>query len=225
MSTSRKAFVPVAVCAATALLVALPGALRAQDGPAQTAVDNAFERASSDEGPSTLNSAQQARLKLSEAKRSYSQAEKYDQKAQAAKGDKDKQKYRDKAKEYFETAIADYKAALKLDPKLAEAWVGLAGLMVKSGHFDLAIQTYDKALELEPGNLDALAGKGHAELGGFKVADAQAIYEQIAAADKKAGRAFIADMRSWLEATRPRVGPEMADAVSQLDSWISEREK
>jgi tetratricopeptide (TPR) repeat protein len=213
-------------CATAALAFTLlhPAAARAQ-GPAEDAEEHADEAARPDDGPEAFNTVQQARMKLSSAEREVARADKLDEKAKASKSASEQTKLREKAKESFESAISDYKEALKMDPKLVEAWVGIAGLMAKSAHFELAIETYDKALELAPDDVEAMIGKGHAELAAFKVNEAKASYEKIAAASAKAGHQFIADMRVWLDATRSRLGPEMADAVAQLDSWIKAREK
>ena len=66
--------------------------------------------------------------------------------------------------------------------------------------------------------------RGRAQLSGFRVADAKATYEAIAAADSKEAKEFLAEMRTWLQAQRSRLGPEMQDAIDELDRWIRERE-
>ena len=213
-------------CATAALAFALiaPAAVHAQ-GPAQDAEEHASEAGQPDSGPDTLNTVQAARLQISAAVRDEARAEVFEQKAKAATSKSDQKKFGDKAKGAFDDAIGEYKAALKLDPRLVEAWVGMAGLMTRAARFDLAIQTYDKALAIAPDDVQALAGKGRAELAAFKVTEAKATYERIAATSAAAGHDFIHEMRAWLDATRPRLGPEMAQAIAQLDAWIAEREK
>lgn len=176
------------------------------------------------QGPEALNTAQQARLKLGQAKRSLAQFDKLEaQLAQEPAGEK-KQKLREKAQKQFDSATADFQAALKIDPRLVEAHVGLAELMLRAGKVDPAIQTLDRALEIDPKSLDALALRGRAQLAGFRVADAKATYESIAAASAEEARRYLAEMRTWLQAQRSRLGPEMKDAIDELDRWIRERE-
>ena len=47
-------------------------------------------------------------------------------------------------------AIAQYREALRLDPKLAEAHNGLGAALATAGHADEAMAEYEKALELKP---------------------------------------------------------------------------
>src|SRR6185436_18502973 len=98
---------------------------RAQEGPAATMSDEAESNATAD-APDNLNKAQQARLQLSAGNRAAAQAEKLDAKAAATTDAKKQADLRAKAKKEFEDAIHDYQAAIKLDPKVPEAYVGLA---------------------------------------------------------------------------------------------------
>lgn len=171
-----------------------------------------------------LNYKQQARMKLSSANRSVSLGEKYDAKAVAASEPKKQEELRAKAKKSYESAIADYREALSLDGKLVEAYVGLAELMIKAGKIEQSIQTLEVALNVDPKSLKALAAKGHAQLAGFKVEDAKATYERIAAESGRAAKGYLTDMRAWLDVQRAKLGPEMKQAVEDLDHWIHERE-
>lgn len=209
--------------AAVALLFVSVPALKAQDGPSVTMSDEAETNANPD-APDALNTAQQARMRLSGGNRAAAKAEKLDAKAAAATDAAKKEELRGKAKTAYEEAIAEYQAALKLDPKLIEAYVGLGELMLKAGRFDQAIQTMERALELDPQSVKALTAKGRAQLASFKVGDAKATYDRLAAESAKAAHTFLAEMRSWLDAQRAKLGPEMAEAVAELDSWIKERE-
>jgi tetratricopeptide (TPR) repeat protein len=196
---------------------------RGQDGPANAAAD-AVDASAMNEGPAGLNSAQQARMRLSSGNRAAAQAEKFDAKASAEKDPKKQEELRAKAKKQFEAAIVDYQEALKQDPKLVEAYVGLAGLMIKAGRIEQSIETLEVALKVDPASLKALAARGRAQLAAFKVDDAKATYDRIAAESAKDGKGFLAEMRAWLEAQRAKLGPEMKQAVEDLDRWIHERE-
>lgn len=218
----RRSLAPLALGALAIVLVA-PRTATAQDGPAATISDEAESNANPD-APDALNTAQQARMRLSGANRSAAQGEKLDAKVAATSDAAKKEEYRAKAKKAYESAIADYQAALKLDPKLVEAYVGLAELMIKSGKVDQAIQTTEKALEIDPQSIHALVTKGKAQLAGFKVSDAKATYDRLASDSSKAAKSFLVEMRAWLDAQRARLGPEMKAAIDELDAWIKERE-
>lgn len=216
--------VPLGLAAVLALF-ATAAPLEAQDGPSATIGEEAETNTMADDAAdAALNPAQQARMRVSAANRSIAQGEKLEAKAADAKDEKKRNELRDKAKKSFESAIGDYQAALRLDPKLAEAYVGLATLMVRSGRIDQALATVEQALQIEPGSVDALMAKGRAQLAGFKVNDAKATYDRLAADSAKNAKKYLGEMRSWLDATRAKLGPEMAEAVAELDRWIGERE-
>ena len=209
---------------ALAALAVASGSASAQEGPSATLSDEAQSNAMAEESAAAaLNPAQQARMRLSGANRSVAQAEKFEEKQAAATDAKKKEELHGKAQKAYESAIQDYQAALKLDPKLVEAYVGLAQLMVKSGKFDQAIQVTERALEIDPASVKAMVAKGRAQLASFKVADAKATYDRIAAESAKAGKEFLAEIKTWLDAQRAKLGPEMAQAVTDLDNWIKER--
>ena len=212
---------------AASLVVALAAAppMQAQDDTGSSRSENVESTVITGEtaqGPP--NPAQEARMRLSSANRWVAQGEKLAAKEAKATDAKKKEELRGKAKSSYEAAIADYQAALKLDPKLVEAYVGLAGLMIKSGRIEQAIQTAEKALEIDPQSVKALVAKGEAQLAGFKISDAKATYDRLAAASAKAAKSYLSEMRTWLEAQRAKLGPELAAAVAELDSWIRERE-
>jgi len=208
-----------------ALMLVIPAPrLVAQESPADAAEQEADQNAINT-GPEGLNTAQQARMHLSGANRAVAVAEKFDKKAAAASAEADKKEYRDKAKASFEEAIREYQMAIKQDPKLVDAWVGLANLMIKSAHYDQAIATFDRALALDKKSTAALVGKGRAYLATFKINEAKAVYEELAVESAKAAKGYLAEFRAWLEAQRARLGPEMAQAVAELDAWLAEREK
>jgi tetratricopeptide (TPR) repeat protein len=171
-----------------------------------------------------FSEAQQARMSLSSANSSVAQAQKLEKKAGETTDAKKQEELRAKAKTSYESAIKSYRQAIEHDPRLVEAYVGLAEMMLLSGRIDLSIQTLEKALEIDPESLKALAARGRAQLETYKVEDAKATYDRIAAKSAKAAKSFLADMRSWLERQRAKLGPEMQQAVEDLDRWIREHE-
>ncbi len=56
--------------------------------------------------------------------------------------------------------IAMYKEAVKVDPKNANAWIGLGNTLMDAGKFKDAIEAYGKALEIQPGNVNVRVDMG-----------------------------------------------------------------
>jgi tetratricopeptide (TPR) repeat protein len=50
----------------------------------------------------------------------------------------------------YQSALADFEAAIKLDPKLAKAWVGKGRVLAALERYEEAVKNYDQALKLNP---------------------------------------------------------------------------
>jgi tetratricopeptide (TPR) repeat protein len=72
-----------------------------------------------------------------------------------------------------------YREALRFQPGLAAAHVGLGDLLVGTSRFPEAIAEYQNALQAEPANLHARINLGNALLVTGRIDDAIAAYEQI----------------------------------------------
>ncbi len=205
-------------------LLTMPVVLVAQSG----AAEERSAMAPASESVTELNTAQQANMKLLSAQRQQKQAQKYEDKAAAASSDKKQAKFKEKAKAAFEGAIRDYVAALRMDATLHEAFVGLGQLFAKAGQHDQSMESFQQALSLDPGNSEAMLGQARIQLATFKVEDAKTSYGELVMADGKAAGVLLAEMRAWLNGQNARLGPEVAqevtDAMAALDVWISEKE-
>ncbi|HEY0253592.1 MAG TPA: tetratricopeptide repeat protein, partial [Kofleriaceae bacterium] len=82
--------------------------------------------------------------------------------------------------EASETARARLKAALKIDPKLWEAWFDLGAIAWKEGDDDEAIEDYGKALELNAGHAPTLMARAESYRREGKKKEARADYESAA---------------------------------------------
>ena len=67
--------------------------------------------------------------------------------------------YSDKGK--FDLAIADYKKALEINPKSAEAYNNRGNAYFSKGKFDQAIADFNKALEINPRYAEAYYNRGN----------------------------------------------------------------
>jgi Tfp pilus assembly protein PilF/predicted Ser/Thr protein kinase len=75
-------------------------------------------------------------------------------------------------------AIAEYEAAIDLDPGFVEAYVDLGNLMVREGDFQRGLELFEEALDIEPGHVKAHLSMGDAylQMGDF---DAAAYHYQM----------------------------------------------
>jgi Tfp pilus assembly protein PilF/predicted Ser/Thr protein kinase len=63
-----------------------------------------------------------------------------------------------------DAAIAEYEAAMDLDPGFVEAYVDLGNLMVREGDFQRGLELFEEALDIEPGHVKAHLSMGDAYL-------------------------------------------------------------
>ena len=207
-----------------ALFLVTPFGLNAQTGGVEerSAMDPASESAT------VLNTTQQAHMDLLSGQRNQKQARKYEEKAAKATSDSKREKLKGKAKAAFENAIRDYVSALRKDDTLDEAYVGLGQLFAKAGQYEQSMESFGKALTLDPENTEAMIGQARGQLATFKVEDAKTSYTELAKVDGESAGGFLGEMRNWLEGQKSRLGPEAApevtEAMTQLDLWISENE-
>lgn len=80
------------------------------------------------------------------------------------------------------SAIDDYRKALAIDPKLAEARANLGAALSEAGQFDEAIQEDKKALESAPGNVGVRMNLGLAYYKKGDMENAHATFEAVHAA-------------------------------------------
>lgn len=60
----------------------------------------------------------------------------------------------------YDAAINDFKAALKINPKLARAYSGMGVSQIGKGELDQAFSEFDKAVEMDPKLAEAYGGRG-----------------------------------------------------------------
>ncbi len=63
-----------------------------------------------------------------------------------------------------DAAIAEYEAAIDLDPGFVEAYVDLGNLMVREGDFPRGLELFEEALDIDPGHVKAHLSMGDAYL-------------------------------------------------------------
>ena len=91
----------------------------------------------------------------------------------------------------FDDAGSQYRAALKIDPKYADASIGLARIAVMQGQTPQALALLDEVLSHSPANADALLMKGDMLRRSGDKAKATELYQQALAADKSKDQAYL----------------------------------
>jgi putative PEP-CTERM system TPR-repeat lipoprotein len=91
----------------------------------------------------------------------------------------------------FDDAGSQYRAALKIDPKYADASIGLARIAVMQGQTPQALALLDEVLSHSPANADALLMKGDMLRRSGDNAKATELYQQALAADKSKDQAYL----------------------------------
>ena len=90
-----------------------------------------------------------------------------------------------------EKALADFNRAIKIDPKLAGAYLGRANTLNLMGHYGESIEDYDTVLEIDPKLANAYINRGSAysHLGDYEkaIADYEKGLELDPKADNKPG--------------------------------------
>lgn len=150
-----------------------------------------------------------------------------DKKAAAAldpgAGAKRRDKARAAAAEGYSAALDQLGEALRLDPRMHQAWNETGYCQSRLGRLTAAIEAYDAAIALKPGYPDAVANRAEAYLDLNRPEEAQRAYDELFASDRPLAERLLASMRSWLGARRvdPQgVGTADLDATA---AWITAR--
>src|SRR5690348_1738882 len=147
-------------------------------------------------------------------------ADKYQTSADEQTDAKKKDKALREAKEHYTSALARFTQAVKLDPRMHEAWNYVGYTNRKLGEYDMALAAYERALALHPGYPEALEYRGEAFLALHRISDAQQAYLDLFASNRQLADKLLTAMKGWVttQRTASSGGPE-ATAVDAFDKW------
>jgi tetratricopeptide (TPR) repeat protein len=128
----------------------------------------------------------------------------------------------DEARTLYATALGKFQRAVRIDPKLHEAWNYLGYTHRKLRDYDEALEAYEHALALRPGYPEAIEYRAEAYLALKRIADAQQSYLDLFATNRTIADKLLQAMRSWI-ATQRSAGTGNDRAVNDLDKWVQER--
>lgn len=113
-------------------------------------------------------------------------------------------------------AIADFGRALRLDPQLAEALIGRAGVHAARGAYPTALRDYDAALALAPNNPAAIRGREIALQGRVDAVAAELAALTDALADNPRDPGLL-NNRCWVRAV---AGRELEIALADCNASL-----
>lgn len=146
-------------------------------------------------------------------------AQEYEEKAAAAKDDKDRQKQLAKAKSQYEDGIDDYRKAIGYDNHAYQAMNELGFSYRKVGDYDNAVKAYDAALFVKPDFSPAIEYRAEAYLALAMFQQVKDAYLSLVRTDQDQAAALMRAMETWLQTHQ---ADATADAKAFGD-WISER--
>ena len=124
------------------------------------------------------------------------------------------------AKAAYTKARAQFEAATKADPKLAQAWNGLGYTNRKLGDYKTALTAYDKAIELRAGYPEATEYRGEAYLALNRIEDAKQAYLDLFAENRELAGKLLDSMKAWIGSSGKK-----KDDVADLTDFVQERAK
>jgi tetratricopeptide (TPR) repeat protein len=113
---------------------------------------------------------------------------------------------------YFEEAFAEYKEALRIDPRFEQVHINLGNIFYETGQYSEAIASYGRALDSSPRSILAYFNMHLAQSESFKFKEAEASLNQARAIDS----GQLAEMLS--AASSRGKGAAVIDATLQLTS-------
>jgi tetratricopeptide (TPR) repeat protein len=117
----------------------------------------------------------------------------------------------------WDAAIADYSAALAINPNHLGATFGRAGIWLDQGNFDRAIEGYNEVVRMNPKFSTGFSNRGIAYEGKKDYERALADYNEAVRIDPKNQNARINRSNAWLVSGEPEKAIADADEVIQLN--------
>lgn len=128
---------------------------------------------------------------------------------------------------YLNKAVTSYKAAIKADDRIEQAWSNLALLYTAQKNWTKALEAFDKALELKPKSTTSLNGLGTVLFAMKKNKEAMEKWQKVVELDPNFASAFYnMGYAMEMEGKRPEalkaylkaldISPEMSDAYYRM---------
>jgi len=125
-----------------------------------------------------------------------------------------------KAMSQFKRAAQRFRAAIKYEPRLYQAYGSLGYALRRLGDYDEALSAYGQALALKPDYTEAIEYRGEAYLGLGRIEDTKKAYVKLMDLDRPRADELMKAIRAWVENPPDGVSDE---SVTALKKWLGER--
>jgi tetratricopeptide (TPR) repeat protein len=129
----------------------------------------------------------------------------------------------DDARTLYSLALGKFQRAVRLDPKMHEAWNYVGYSQRKLGDYDAALEAYEQALALRPGYPEAIEYRAEAYLALKRFKDAEQAYLDLFGTNRAIAGKLLEAMKTWIAAQHSAPAGGDVTAVSDLDKWVQER--
>jgi len=127
------------------------------------------------------------------------------------------------ARTLYSLALGKFQRAVRLAPKMHEAWNYVGYSHRRLGDYDAALEAYEQALALRPGYPEAIEYRAEAYLALKRFKDAEQAYLDLFGTDRAIAAKLLDAMKTWITAQHSAPAGADATAVSDLDKWVQER--
>jgi tetratricopeptide (TPR) repeat protein len=129
----------------------------------------------------------------------------------------------DDAHTLYSLALVKFERAVRLDPKMHQAWNYLGYSHRKLGDYDASLEAYEQALALRPGYPEAIEYRAEAYLALKRFKDAEQAYLDLFGINRAIADKLLDAMKGWIAAQHSAPAGGDATGVSDLDKWVQER--
>lgn len=143
----------------------------------------------------------------------------FEEKAAAAKDDKERDKQLAKAKEQYTDAIEDYKKAIGYNVHAYQAMNELGYALRKTGDYQASVKAYDAALSVRPDFTPAIEYRGEAYLGLGAFDKVKAAYLELFRDDQDQAATLMKAMDVWVQQHPDQTTPD----AKAFSDWVVER--
>jgi len=123
----------------------------------------------------------------------------------------------------LEGAAADFRAAVRNNPNLYQAYSELGFALRKLGKYSDSLAAYDKSLAIQPGFSPALEYRAEAYLGLNRIDEAKEAYAILFAGDRPRADVLFKAMEKWVEERRAAPGSIDAAQLEGFATWVEQR--
>ena len=100
----------------------------------------------------------------------------------------------------YSLALGKFQRAVRLDPKMHQAWNYLGYSHRKLGDYDASLEAYEQALALRPGYPEAIEYRAEAYLALKRFKDAEQSYLDLFGTNRAIADKLLDAMKSWIAA-------------------------